>query len=496
MAGIIACAPRCDSDQLYVDQGHLLASDSNPGTETQPWKTITKAAATAAAGDTVLIKAGVYYEVVVIAHSGTVASPIVFEAYPGHSVVVDGTGNGGWYGVISLHGNDYVHLHDLEIRNNNVGWGVLVEHEEDNVANGATDVELTGLEVHHTGGEAIQIRGNAAQVLIEDCVVHDAANPSGIDIYQWGGGRPHHVTVRGCEASNYPGFAGIASEQADDLLIEHNTCSNSGLGIDVGSGDRNVIRYNTVSSCDTGIALSSNEDSEVSHNRVSDIADEALYAYYWSAHGEAHARNLWYANWIEDAGFGIYESDRKGSSGSPGPTSDHSYVNNVFVNIGYHGSYRTPLYFRGTTGLSFLHNTVILNDDHDGLELCDGATGADVRNNIIQVAGSATPITVDAASSSGTVVDYNCYHNRTSTSSGPGAHAVLADPQFANPATGDYHLQPGSPCADEGQSSDVTADYDGVPRPQGDGVDIGAFELAPGLIFFDGFESGDTTAWS
>ena len=63
-------------------------------------------------------------------------------------------------------------------------------------------IELVDLEVHHTGGEAIQIRGNANHVLIQDCVVHDGDDYSGIDICQWDGGRPHHVTVSGCRASN------------------------------------------------------------------------------------------------------------------------------------------------------------------------------------------------------------------------------------------------------------------------------------------------------
>lgn len=37
-------------------------NDSNPGTESQPWRTIQKAAETLVAGDTVYIKAGTYNE--------------------------------------------------------------------------------------------------------------------------------------------------------------------------------------------------------------------------------------------------------------------------------------------------------------------------------------------------------------------------------------------------------------------------------------------------
>ena len=54
------------------------------------------------------------------------------------------------------------------------------------------------------------------------------------------------------------------------------------------------------------------------------------------------------------------------------------------------------------------------------------------------------------------------------------------DPLFVNPATGDYHLGPGSPALDTGDPSGVPpappVDYDGQTRPLGNGVDIGADE--------------------
>jgi len=241
---------------------------------------------------------------------------------------------------------------------------------------------LSGLEVHRTGGEAIQIRGNAGNILIENCVVHDANKPSGIDIYKWDGGRPHYVTVSGCTAYNYPDFAGIASEQADNFIVENNISYSNELGIDIGSGNNNIIRNNTIYNCNDGIALSSNQDSEVYNNTIHDIYNEAIYAYYWSAHGEAHARNKWYNNVIYNAGFGIYESNQKGSSGGEGPTSDHEYYNNLFYNIGSHGSYRTPFYFKGATGIKCYNNTIFMNENYNALEFLDGAVNADIKNNI------------------------------------------------------------------------------------------------------------------
>jgi parallel beta-helix repeat protein len=478
-----SAAPLRSTDTLasvyYVDQGHPGASDGNDGSEDHPWLTVQKAADTAVAGDVVYIKNGTYYEIVTANHSGTAGNPITFKADPGHFPALDGTGHGGWYGVFTVQGEDYVRLEGLEIRNNATGWGVLVEHEEGNVGNAATNIELVDLEVHHTGGEAIQIRGNAHHVLVQNCVVHDGEDYSGIDVYQWSGGRPHHVMVSDCTAYNYPGFAGIASEQADSLVIENNTTYDSALGIDIGSGDDNVIRNNVVHDCDTGIALSSNEDSEVYDNTIYNIYDEAIYSYYWIVHGEDHARNKWYNNTVYDAGFGIYESNRKDSRYDTGDTADQEYYNNLFYNVGTHGSYRTPFYFRGTTDLKFYNNTLYLNPNYNAVELLLGAVNADIRNNIISTSENASPIVIDGSSSSGAVIDYNCYHNRSGGSAGPGTHSITADPKFAS----DFHLQPDSPCIDAGVdlSTHHTTDKDGVSRPQGDGWDIGAYEFVQTL---------------
>jgi len=66
------------------------ASDNNPGTGGQPWKTIAKAALTAQAGDTVLIHAGTYPESVAVKNAGTTGKPITFRAFADEEVLMDG----------------------------------------------------------------------------------------------------------------------------------------------------------------------------------------------------------------------------------------------------------------------------------------------------------------------------------------------------------------------------------------------------------------------
>ena len=68
----------------YVDQNHPNASDNNPGTEDLPWLTIQKAADTVWAGDTVIVKSGMYPERINFSN-GTRGAPgqvITFTAEP------------------------------------------------------------------------------------------------------------------------------------------------------------------------------------------------------------------------------------------------------------------------------------------------------------------------------------------------------------------------------------------------------------------------------
>jgi beta-lactam-binding protein with PASTA domain len=60
----------------------------------------------------------------------------------------------------------------------------------------------------------------------------------------------------------------------------------------------------------------------------------------------------------------------------------------------------------------------------------------------------------------------------------PGEGNMVGDPRFVNAAACDLHLQPGSPCIDTGTADGAPAtDIMGVPRPQGTGFDMGAYEM-------------------
>ena len=73
-----------------------------------------------------------------------------------------------------------------------------------------------------------------------------------------------------------------------------------------------------------------------------------------------------------------------------------------------------------------------------------------------------------------------------------------AESWFVDPSSEDLHLVASAVLAiDQAASTpQVTDDYDGHLRPIGTHPDIGADEFDPGRVFADGFENGDTSAWS
>src|SRR5262249_53106361 len=156
----------------------------------------------------------------------------------------------------------------------------------------------------------------------------------------------------------------------------------------------------------------------------------------------------------------------------------------------------------GTTTARILDNLVIgQGKGTDGILLEDtsGTLTATVANNtvtdwtygIITSAGGALSGLIANNIASGNTVGISAtLPNRSNLVFGngddvftPGPGTVTKDPQFVDPAHGNYHVKLGSPAIDAGDDgslpADLMNDLDGNPRIQGGRVDIGAFE-APG----------------
>jgi len=102
--------------------------DANPGTTDSPLRTMQKAAEVARAGDTVLVRGGVYRGHVFLRFSGEPEKPVVFRNAPGERPVLDGEGKGrielqsehGWQKPVG-----WVVVEGFEMRN---GWDGISEN--------------------------------------------------------------------------------------------------------------------------------------------------------------------------------------------------------------------------------------------------------------------------------------------------------------------------------------------------------------------------------
>jgi hypothetical protein len=96
-------------------------NDTNNGSIDAPWATVQHAADAVAAGDTVLVRGGVYNAYAGFKKSGSAASGfITFANYPGETATIDGTGlgvPGGQWGLFTLKDVSYVIVEGFDLRN-------------------------------------------------------------------------------------------------------------------------------------------------------------------------------------------------------------------------------------------------------------------------------------------------------------------------------------------------------------------------------------------
>lgn len=82
---VISMATTALAETYYVATD---GSDENPGNKVAPMRTIQKAANLARAGDTILVRKGVYREPVVLQFSGQADNPIILKNYPDEQPII------------------------------------------------------------------------------------------------------------------------------------------------------------------------------------------------------------------------------------------------------------------------------------------------------------------------------------------------------------------------------------------------------------------------
>lgn len=421
----VSFAPIANAADYYVATN---GSDTNPGTLSSPWKTITKAANTLVAGDSVNIRAGTYKEQVTPKNSGYAGAFITYAAYPGEKVTVDGSNglNRAWTGIFDLTNRSYLQISGLRIINS-PGFGVFMS--------GSRNIKILNNYTYHTNSSGIWTENG-------DTITVDGNE------------------IEGASASGDQQES-LSIEGTNNFIVSNNRVHGGGReGIDAKEGSSNgKIFGNTVyNMARVGIYVDAYgidiDNVEVYNNTVynskptaSGAAEDGIRI--GAERGKAVSNVKIYGNVIYNiSGSGIVLSK----------WTDPGYPEPKYSNISL---YNNTVYNAGTkAGNSW---------GGGGIEIGGSSnTGIVIRNNILSKAGS-----FNIAASSGVAISNNLFDGGSTS----GTNAVTGNPLFRSIANADFRLQATSPAISAGTSTGAPSiDFDLKARPQGGQVDIGAFE--------------------
>ena len=469
--------------------------DSNPGTQTAPWRTIQHAADTVRAGSTVNVRGGVYEELVSIKASGNATDGfITFRSYPGETAVLDAEhfAPDGRSAIWTIHNKSYVRIEGFEVRNYRTAEHRLVPLGI-SVMGAGSHIELLKNNVHHieqtfngrdapgngANGFGIAVYGTDAKTPISELVLD--------------GNEVHHLKTGSSESL-------VVNGNVTNFRITHNVVhDNNNIGIDVIGFERTA----------PDPAVDQARDGVVSGNLVYSITSRGNPAYGNEQNSDGiyvdgGTRILIEQNVMHDVDFGIeLASEHKDRS-----TSYITARNNLI----YHchtagvsvGGYAPE---RGHTDHSTVVNNTLYENDTSRTgsgefqmqwNMADNVfannvvyAGADclIAVNKSQVEKQQPPVTIDhnlyycASGSNGSkweqfparVTGFDNYVRLT----GNDRHSRFLDPHFADAAASDFHLRSDSPAIAAGTTDGVPVgelDLEGSPRVRSGKIDIGCYQ--------------------
>lgn len=423
MAGMAQARP---TGIYYVSPA---GSDSNPGSQSRPWRTIQKAADRLAAGDTVYIMAGTYSEQVSPQNSGSPGSPIVYAASPGAAVTIDGASVvvPEWTGLFNIVGKHDIRVSGLRVINagpNLHNPGILVED--------SSDIIIENNTVFHTRDSGIAV-WNSQNVVVDHNEVEDACTSGYNESISIGGSDGFEVKNNLVHLGQKEGIC-IKDGSANGAVYHNTVHHTQAVGIYVDATDKHVhhiqVYANVVHDVSAnGIALGSEQGGLLENIRV--------------------FNNVAYNNkWI-----GI---DLHACCIATHPVRNVQIVNNTLYNNGW-----DP--WGGGISLSNPQAEQVV-----------------IRNNIASQ-NLYFQIAVDPTTPVGNyVIDHNLidgYRDHADEGETYGSAYVEGDPMFRDAGAADFHLELDSPAIDHGAAAAApNTDFDGLTRPAGAGYDLGAFE--------------------
>ncbi len=488
----VSAAVGQSNSSVYVA---TTGSDSNPGTQTAPWRTIQHAADTVHAGSTVNVRGGVYEELLSVTSSGNATDGYVtFRSYPGETAILDA----GHFtpsarsAIVTIQNKSYVRIEGFEIRNYHTAEHRLTPLGISVIGSGS-HIELLKNNVHHIeqtfeGRDAPGRGGNGFGIAVYGT---DAKTP--ISELVIDGNEVHHLKTGSSESL-------VVNGNVTNFRITHNVVhDNNNIGIDVIGFERTA----------PDPAVDQARDGVVSGNLVYSITSRGNPAYGNDENSDGiyvdgGTRILIEQNVIHDVDFGIeLASEHKDRA-----TSYITARNNLI----YHGH---------TAGVSIggyaperghtEHCTVVNNTLYDNDTSATGSGEFQMQwnmadnifaNNIVY-AGSRCLIAVNKSQADKShppaVVDHNLYYcasgSKASTwgassgqvtgfdnyvqSTGNDRNSRFMDPQFVDAGAHDFHLRSDSPAIAAGKTDGAPVgelDLEGSPRVTSGHIDIGCYQ--------------------
>lgn len=422
---------KADETQTYYVAPN--GDDSNPGTVTQPWRTIQHAADTMVAGETALIRNGVYYEQVKTEHNGdTAGGYIAFSAYPGETPVIDGTG----------------------VDTGNNGFGI--DHSY---------IKILGLEIRNWNDNGI-IGWNAGYIEISDCKIHDVGGGIGLfdgtHDFSINRVKMYNITMGGFDASP-AGGADCYNGVINDCTVHtgrdrEQNCDGFGLG----HGEEHNFVFNRcevydifdgfdISARDTQINSCSSHDNWNTGYKI--WSDNVTLTNSLGYHNEGNNLQL---PWNEVPGTVTLQNC----------DFVDSQIDNIWV--------------QNSADSLHIYNCILAGGDNVGLDF--EQWGADTYRGNYNIFHNDNPDRAIVVRDRELEFSLDTITAGNWTSySGQDQHSLVCPDVgtqlFANLASWDFHLKQGSIAIDAGtQSNAPKVDRDNLQRPQGAGYDIGSYE--------------------
>jgi len=455
----------------YVDA--VNGSDSYPGTETLPWRTITKGTAAIVAGD--IRPQGADFDIVAHEYEGIFQTNTYYVDSIGGSDLNSGVSESqAWKTLNPVHAHEFQPGDVIHLKRGS-SWTINGERKgfiiDDSGVEGnpitftayGTGKKPTfrnpGSDSYHTHGITI----DADWVIVEGLLIQDTRR-DGIYISS---GSDYNI-VRDVEATGVGIGVGVYGQYN---LITQNDLHDLQMVVNTPGGNDD---FGAV-----GVWLF-NSNNEVSYNGM--INCKAPSYDYGFDGGVVeffdHVDNCYiHHNWGENS-CGVFEV-------GGGSARNNIIAYNVFVNNGFLGGFHLQGDYGSDVENFRFENNVVVDMAHDEMEYVmlwfNGEPSVDIfimRNNIFYVGNFWF-----VAEKSGFTHDHNLYHllNEGTELSHYGDFSLgegesIADPLFINLNGNDFHLQSGSPAINTGVDLGHTLDFDNNTVPVGIAPDIGAYE--------------------